>query len=242
MRDDPSVFQEVRVEHSPDRALTLCCAFLTRPVPRRLPLPSILLARSAHLPHHLAIPLLPLSPTHRRPRVRGRTARSLPRPARLHRSLLRPRPRWQLGRPSPVHKVPPSAGQPGRGEQWSPRGLRSVLLESDGQRLALHGLRGPEGPQAEVRAQLFSLSSYPSTEMSCTSGTLKIAEVTSRFTSLPSFISHIEKTGFKLRASDSSNTHFVLLEFTKIPRPLPLTDEDLKEGGKLLKPCLYKKR
>lgn len=65
-----------------------------------------------------------------------------------------------------------------------------------------------------------------------------IAEVRSRLKSSRSFISGVEKFGFKFKEIDTENTHFVIFVFTKTC--------DIFMEGRLpevsLKPCLYKKR
>ncbi|KAF8914058.1 methyltransferase-domain-containing protein [Gymnopilus junonius] len=57
-------------------------------------------------------------------------------------------------------------------------------------------------------------------------GQLHIAEVTSRFTDLESFLNLVGSLGFRLKAKDESNTHFISFEFIKIPRLLK-ADNDL---------------
>lgn len=91
------------------------------------------------------------------------------------------------------------------------------------------------------------------------SGELKIAEVTSRLKELDAFIKLINDVGFKstkkVRINTtvgcrteigqySSNTHFVLLEFQKIPREIKLQNswEELAMRGVVLQPCEYKRR
>ncbi|BGP48587.1 25S rRNA (adenine645-N1)-methyltransferase [Rhodotorula kratochvilovae] len=77
-------------------------------------------------------------------------------------------------------------------------------------------------------------------------GVLKIAEVTSRFTSIDEFVKLVNALGFSLSHKDVSNTHFILLDFTK------KSGADANEEGKaaertrkaatLLNPCIYKRR
>ncbi|KAI0663179.1 methyltransferase-domain-containing protein [Cubamyces menziesii] len=75
-------------------------------------------------------------------------------------------------------------------------------------------------------------------------GEFKIAEVTSRFSSIDQFTSFISSFGFKLQSKDERNTHFTLFEFKKIPRK-PKTEKEwakLMSRGNILKPCEYKRR
>ncbi|KAI0332438.1 hypothetical protein GY45DRAFT_1246610 [Cubamyces sp. BRFM 1775] len=75
-------------------------------------------------------------------------------------------------------------------------------------------------------------------------GELKIAEVTSRFSSIGQFTSFVSSFGFKLQSKDERNTHFTLFEFKKIPRK-PKTEKEwakLMSRGNILKPCEYKRR
>ncbi|KAI0751493.1 methyltransferase-domain-containing protein [Daedaleopsis nitida] len=75
-------------------------------------------------------------------------------------------------------------------------------------------------------------------------GELRIAEVTSRFTSVDEFVSFVSSFGFKVKAKDERNTHFTLFEFKKIPRK-PKSEKDwekLSSRGSILKPCEYKRR
>uniref|UniRef100_A0A8C8RE19 Ribosomal RNA-processing protein 8 n=1 Tax=Pelusios castaneus TaxID=367368 RepID=A0A8C8RE19_9SAUR len=69
-------------------------------------------------------------------------------------------------------------------------------------------------------------------------GTLKIAEVASRFADIRAFISAVTQLGFQIVSKDLDNHFFYIFDFKKTGRPqaggaLP---------GLLLKPCLYKKR
>ncbi|BGP16604.1 hypothetical protein JCM10213_000481 [Rhodosporidiobolus nylandii] len=75
-------------------------------------------------------------------------------------------------------------------------------------------------------------------------GVLKIAEVTSRFTSVDDFIKLLSSLGFKLSHKDDSNTHFLLLDFTKTADGEAATKvgENTKKAEKLLGPCIYKRR
>ncbi|KAI5150082.1 ribosomal RNA-processing protein 8 [Enteropsectra breve] len=71
-----------------------------------------------------------------------------------------------------------------------------------------------------------------------TKGEWYIAEVRSRIINTKTFIDNIEKFGFKLKKVETSNSHFIILVFTKIG--------DFMPAGKVpevrLRPCLYKKR
>ena len=70
-------------------------------------------------------------------------------------------------------------------------------------------------------------------------GVLKIAEVSSRVEDLPAWFGMLRGLGFDLVAKDTSNTHFVLLDFVKSSRPLqPAERLDVVP----LKPCIYKRR
>lgn len=68
-------------------------------------------------------------------------------------------------------------------------------------------------------------------------GTLLIAEVTSRFQSIGSFVLQVEKMGFKIKQQDTENKMFVMMEFKKTSRTKVSLQDDLQ-----LKPCVYKKR
>ncbi|KAH9894406.1 methyltransferase-domain-containing protein [Cubamyces lactineus] len=75
-------------------------------------------------------------------------------------------------------------------------------------------------------------------------GEFKIAEVTSRFSSIDQFTSFITSFGFKLQSKDERNTHFTMFEFKKIPRK-PKAEKEwakLMSRGNILKPCEYKRR
>ena len=70
-------------------------------------------------------------------------------------------------------------------------------------------------------------------------GILKIAEVSSRVEDLPAWFAMLRGLGFDLVAKDTSNTHFVLLDFVKSSRPSqPAEQLDVVP----LKPCIYKRR
>lgn len=101
------------------------------------------------------------------------------------------------------------------------------------------------------------------------SGTLKIAEVSSRFTSFDDFVKLVKALGFSLAhkvsprwppesrlydmsdavpdRQDESNTHFVLFDFVKqagsdgSEHPNKVTELDRK-AATLLNPCIYKRR
>lgn len=101
------------------------------------------------------------------------------------------------------------------------------------------------------------------------SGLLKIAEVTSRFTSVDEFVKLVSALGFSLKqkvrrallipflcgtdsrgsrfTQDESNTHFLLLDFVKRAgsdaREDPhQVDEHTRKASTLLNPCIYKRR
>ncbi|KDR83585.1 hypothetical protein GALMADRAFT_235848 [Galerina marginata CBS 339.88] len=75
-------------------------------------------------------------------------------------------------------------------------------------------------------------------------GELHIAEVTSRFTDIEQFQQLLSSLGFRLTAKDESNTHFILLKFTKDARTSKTENEWVKlmSKGSILKPCEYKRR
>ncbi|XP_061164665.1 ribosomal RNA-processing protein 8-like [Saccostrea echinata] len=67
-------------------------------------------------------------------------------------------------------------------------------------------------------------------------GRLKIAEVASRFQSLPQFLINIEQFGFYQESKDTSNKMFYLFNFKKTGKPKS------KLPAVTLQPCMYKKR
>ncbi|XP_044058639.1 ribosomal RNA-processing protein 8 isoform X2 [Siniperca chuatsi] len=69
-------------------------------------------------------------------------------------------------------------------------------------------------------------------------GVLKIAEVTSRFENVRSFVTALASLGFKMVSKDTENTHFYSFEFVKMGN----APENVKKFGLQLKPCVYKKR
>ncbi|KAE8212406.1 hypothetical protein CF327_g3945 [Tilletia walkeri] len=99
-------------------------------------------------------------------------------------------------------------------------------------------------------------------------GEIYIAEVASRFNTLDTFVSILERTGFKLLDKDDSNTHFTLLHLRMMKdaavwgqwksekgqqgweEALAAAEADqeayratlVEEGSTILKPCLYKRR
>lgn len=81
------------------------------------------------------------------------------------------------------------------------------------------------------------------------SGTLHIAEVTSRFVSVPDFIAKVESFGLELEHQESPSTHFTLFRFIKVaavPQG-PARGQDgwasrVGEGEGILRGCVYKKR
>lgn len=81
------------------------------------------------------------------------------------------------------------------------------------------------------------------------SGTFQIAEVTSRFISIPSFIAKVESFGFRLKSQNAPSTHFTLFEFEKalaVPLGAARGEEGwtarVEEGEEILRGCVYKKR
>ena len=69
-------------------------------------------------------------------------------------------------------------------------------------------------------------------------GTLKIAEVVSRFADFKAFEKGLAALGFKVTKKDTSNTHFTLLDATKL-KTVEKPEERLMPA---LKPCIYKRR
>uniref|UniRef100_A0A8C6TN95 Ribosomal RNA-processing protein 8 n=1 Tax=Neogobius melanostomus TaxID=47308 RepID=A0A8C6TN95_9GOBI len=69
-------------------------------------------------------------------------------------------------------------------------------------------------------------------------GFLKIAEVSSRFDDVRSFLTALSGLGFKLVSKDTENTHFYSFDFVKTGPAL----ENMKKIAVQLKPCVYKKR
>uniref|UniRef100_A0A8R1DUX6 Ribosomal RNA-processing protein 8 n=1 Tax=Caenorhabditis japonica TaxID=281687 RepID=A0A8R1DUX6_CAEJA len=68
-------------------------------------------------------------------------------------------------------------------------------------------------------------------------GILKIAEVSSRFTSIKQFCEAITKMGFEMTNRRQLTDYFIIFEFRKIEKV-----EQKRPYGLKLKPCLYKKR
>ena len=70
------------------------------------------------------------------------------------------------------------------------------------------------------------------------SGTMKIAEVVSRFKDLPleDFVKTVAKFGFTMKFKDTNNDFFYLVDFKKV------ADCKKKPPEFKLKPCVYKKR
>ncbi|XP_071786993.1 uncharacterized protein [Asterias amurensis] len=69
-------------------------------------------------------------------------------------------------------------------------------------------------------------------------GQLKIAEVSSRFTSFTEFLKIMKQLGFQKESTDFSNKIFLMMEFSKQTSAKKV----LPEKGEMLRPCLYKKR
>ncbi|XP_064608821.1 ribosomal RNA-processing protein 8-like isoform X2 [Liolophura sinensis] len=69
-----------------------------------------------------------------------------------------------------------------------------------------------------------------------TGGILKIAEVSSRFDSLPQFIDSLKKLGFSSINQNTPSRMFVLLDFKKVSHP------QTTALALSLKPCVYKRR
>lgn len=71
-------------------------------------------------------------------------------------------------------------------------------------------------------------------------GLLKVAEVSSRFEDLRSFLGAVTKLGFKVIYKDLTNSHFFLFDFEKTGPPRVGPKAQL--SGLKLQPCLYKRR
>ncbi|PNI79583.1 RRP8 isoform 4 [Pan troglodytes] len=71
-------------------------------------------------------------------------------------------------------------------------------------------------------------------------GLLKVAEVSSRFEDVRTFLRAVTKLGFKIVSKDLSNSHFFLFDFQKTGPPLVGPKAQL--SGLQLQPCLYKRR
>ncbi|XP_051005108.1 LOW QUALITY PROTEIN: ribosomal RNA-processing protein 8 [Acomys russatus] len=71
-------------------------------------------------------------------------------------------------------------------------------------------------------------------------GLLKVAEVSSRFEDIRSFLGAVTKLGFKVIYKDLTNSHFFLFDFEKTGPPRVGPKAQL--SGLKLQPCLYKRR
>lgn len=71
-------------------------------------------------------------------------------------------------------------------------------------------------------------------------GLLKVAEVSSRFEDIRSFLGAVTKLGFKVIYKDLTNSHFFLFDFEKTGPPRVGPKAQLL--GLKLQPCLYKRR
>ncbi|KAG6922454.1 ribosomal RNA processing 8, methyltransferase, -like protein [Chelydra serpentina] len=69
-------------------------------------------------------------------------------------------------------------------------------------------------------------------------GTLKVAEVASRFADIRAFVTAVTQLGFQIVSKDVDNPFFYMFDFSKTGPP--------RAGGNVpglaLRPCLYKKR
>ncbi|KAI6175399.1 Ribosomal RNA-processing protein 8 [Aphelenchoides bicaudatus] len=68
-------------------------------------------------------------------------------------------------------------------------------------------------------------------------GKLKIAEVTSRFRNVKTFIFAVEQMGFELKKKKDLTDFFIVFTFTKVGKV-----KQKRPTGLILEPCLYKKR
>ncbi|XP_054436567.1 ribosomal RNA-processing protein 8 [Pteronotus mesoamericanus] len=71
-------------------------------------------------------------------------------------------------------------------------------------------------------------------------GLLKVAEVSSRFEDVRTFLGAVTKLGFKIISKDLTNSHFFLFDFEKTGPPRVGPKAQL--SGLKLQPCLYKRR
>ncbi|XP_058401825.1 ribosomal RNA-processing protein 8 [Diceros bicornis minor] len=71
-------------------------------------------------------------------------------------------------------------------------------------------------------------------------GLLKVAEVSSRFEDVRTFLGAVTKLGFKVISKDLTNSHFFLFDFQKTGPPRVGPRAQL--SGLKLQPCLYKRR
>ncbi|XP_037378687.1 ribosomal RNA-processing protein 8 isoform X2 [Talpa occidentalis] len=71
-------------------------------------------------------------------------------------------------------------------------------------------------------------------------GLLKVAEVSSRFEDVRTFLGAVTKLGFKVIFKDLTNSHFFLFDFQKTGPPRVGPKAQL--SGLKLQPCLYKRR
>ncbi|XP_004466991.1 ribosomal RNA-processing protein 8 [Dasypus novemcinctus] len=71
-------------------------------------------------------------------------------------------------------------------------------------------------------------------------GLLKVAEVSSRFEDVRTFLGAVTKLGFKVISKDLTNSHFFLFDFQKTGPPRIGPKAQLT--GLKLQPCLYKRR
>ncbi|XP_008053851.1 ribosomal RNA-processing protein 8 [Carlito syrichta] len=71
-------------------------------------------------------------------------------------------------------------------------------------------------------------------------GLLKVAEVSSRFEDVRTFLGAVTKLGFKVISKDLTNSHFFLFDFQKTGPPRVGPKAQL--SGLKLQPCLYKRR
>ncbi|KAM6173374.1 ribosomal RNA-processing protein 8 [Erethizon dorsatum] len=71
-------------------------------------------------------------------------------------------------------------------------------------------------------------------------GLLKVAEVSSRFEDVRTFLGAVTKLGFKVISKDLTNSHFFLFDFEKTGPPR--VGPKVQLAGLKLQPCLYKRR
>ena len=73
-------------------------------------------------------------------------------------------------------------------------------------------------------------------------GTLRIAEVESRFLNVDAFVTLLSTVGFELTKREADQKYFLLFSFEKRQRFEGDADTVVGEGAKVLKACRYKKR
>jgi len=121
-------------------------------------------------------------------------------------------------------------------------------------RLPLPGSEDADDGSAIVDVVVCSLSLMSTNWLNCIrearrilkpGGELKIAEVTSRFSTVDKFTSAVCAVGFRLETKDEENTHFTLFNFKQRPDAKNLDEKTWRKitaQGDALQPCEYKRR